>query len=103
MNTFEKIRTQVKKIPHGKVANYGMIATLCGLRNPRIIGWALRNNQDQSIPCHRVVMKNGSLAPNFSELGWDEQKIRLEMEGVEFKGSYKGIPKVDLEKYMWRN
>ena len=34
MNTFERIYENVKRIPRGKVATYGMIAAMSG--NPRL-------------------------------------------------------------------
>ena len=63
MNTFGQIYNEVKKIPRGRVASYGYIA--CRLGNPRlsrVVGYALHVNPEPGvIPCHRVVMKNGSL------------------------------------------
>ena len=68
MNTFERIYEQVKLIPKGKVATYGQIALLAG--NPRwsrVVGYALHANPDpDSIPCHRVVTKEGRLSPSFA-------------------------------------
>ncbi len=99
MNTFEKIYEQVKKIPKGKVASYGQIAMLAG--NPRwsrVVGYALHNNPDQStIPCHRVVNKNGELAKSFAFGGENVQKDLLKSEGVIFKEEYT----VDMEKCQW--
>ena len=52
MNTFELIYEQVKKIPEGKVASYGQIATLAG--NPRlsrVVGYALQRGANyNSLP-----------------------------------------------------
>lgn len=96
MNTFELIYSEVKLIPHGRVASYGYIA--CRLGNPRlsrVVGYALHSNPDQAnIPCHRVVMKDGSLAPGFAFGGPGEQRKLLEREGVSF------LPdgRVDMEK-----
>lgn len=90
------IYSEVKLIPKGRVASYGYIA--CRLGNPRlsrVVGYALHSNPDQSsIPCHRVVMKDGSLAPGFAFGGADEQRRLLEREGVSF------LPdgRVDMEK-----
>ncbi len=57
------------------------------LGNPRLsrqVGWALHQNKSLDVPCHRVVDRNGRLAPNFAFDGWKEQRKRLEQEGVEF-------------------
>lgn len=82
---FLKIREEVKKIPNGQVKSYGEIARIVGTK-ARVVGWALRGNENMSIPCHRVIKSNGELADNFSLGNWPEQKRRLEAEGIQFKG-----------------
>jgi methylated-DNA-[protein]-cysteine S-methyltransferase len=82
---FQKIREEVKKIPRGKTKSYGEIAQIVGT-NARVVGWALRGNEDMSIPCHRVIRYNGELAEKFSLGNWPEQKRRLEAEGIKFSG-----------------
>ncbi len=81
---FQKVYTLVKKIPVGKVSTYGEIGKEIGV-DPRIVGFALHANQDPLVPCHRVVNKEGRLAPNFAFDGWREQRRRLLTEGVEFR------------------
>lgn len=73
----------VKKIPKGKVMTYGQIAKIVGV-DPRMVGWALHSNKFSQVPCHRVVNKDGRLAPNFAFDGWREQKRRLLAERVNF-------------------
>lgn len=81
----EQIYEVVKKIPEGKVSTYGSIAETLGKRNwSRQVGWALHQNESADVPCHRVVDRNGRLAPNFAFDGAKEQKRRLESEGVKF-------------------
>lgn len=93
MNFFEKVYEAVKSIPDGKVASYGMIALLCG--NPkasRQVGWALHvNPSPETIPCYKVVFKDGSLSKGFAFGGESEQRRRLEADGVKFddKGKVK--------------
>ncbi len=94
---FERVYEIVKKIPEGKVVNYGQIAKAIGTKDVRKVGWALHANKDSGVPCHRVVNKEGRLAPNFAFDGWEEQKRRLEAEGVIFKDKIN----VDLKKYLW--
>ena len=99
MTTFEKIYTVVKQIPKGKVATYGLVATLAG--NPRwsrVVGYALDVNPEPLIiPCHRVVNREGRVAPAFAFGGEDVQRALLENEGIIFNkdGS------IDLKKYCW--
>lgn len=81
---FRKIRKIVAKIPKGKVATYGQVAKLAGISDARVVGWALWENQDLKVPCHRVVKKDGFLAAKYSLGGWQEQRKRLESEGITF-------------------
>lgn len=76
----------VRKIPEGKVATYGQVAALAGNpRNARFVGYALHCNPEPGvIPCHRVVFRDGSLAPGFAFGGPDRQRALLEDEGVSF-------------------
>ncbi|MEK7580841.1 MAG: MGMT family protein [Patescibacteria group bacterium] len=119
-NFREEVFKQVKKIPKGKVTTYGEIATKLG--NPRLsrqVGWALHQNKSADVPCHRVVDRNGRLAPNFGgpslesfgrrafssrgrpAFGWDgasEQKRRLAVEGVKFVDEMH----VNLNTSLWQ-
>ena len=100
MNTFERIYEQVRRIPRGRVASYGQIALLVG--NPRlsrVVGYALHVNPDPAtVPCHRVVKKDGTLSEAFAFGGREEHARRLAAEGVRF------LPdgRVDMEKYAVR-
>ncbi len=86
------------KIPKGKVATYGQIATAAG--NPkasRAVGNAMRNNPSRkNVPCHRVVASNGALTGYAFGNGVATKKNILKKEGVEFKGD-----KVDLSVSGW--
>ena len=83
----------VTMIPKGRVATYGQIAALLGRpRGGREVGWALSGCDDPRVPCHRVVDRNGRLAPQFRE-----QRARLRGERVTLKAS-----RVDLEKSAWQ-
>lgn len=80
----------VKQIPRGKVSTYGQVARLIGApRSARFVGYALRANpkpgtNPESIPCHRVVFKDGRMASGFAFGGEDAQRRMLEEEGVLF-------------------
>ncbi|MBS7298102.1 MAG: MGMT family protein [Eubacteriales bacterium] len=97
MNTFEKIYEVVKSIPKGKVATYGQVALLAG--NPRwarVVGYALHVNPEPGIiPCHRVVNREGRVAPSFAFGGEGVQRQLLELEGVVFESD----GRIDLKKY----
>jgi len=86
MNFFQRVYEVVKSVPKGFVISYGGIASLTG--NPRMsrrVGQALHVNPDpEHIPCHRVVFKDGSLAPSYAFGGESQQRKLLEEEGVGF-------------------
>jgi len=100
MSFYDKVYDKVKEIPCGKVATYGQIATLCGSpRASRAVGYALHANPDPlTIPCHRVVNRYGKLASAYVFGGIDEQRIKLENEGVEVDDNNS----VNLKKYLWK-
>lgn len=83
MTIFEKVYQAVRRIPSGRVMTYGAVAKMVGT-TPRVVGFSLHANSDKNTPCHRVVDRNGRLAPNFAFGGAREQYLRLESEGVRF-------------------
>ena len=106
----------VRRIPRGEVATYGQVAALAGApRNARFVGFALHANPEPgAIPCHRVVFRDGSLAPGFAFGGPERQRRLLEDEGVRFvppddASDAAGSPnagasgwRVDLAHCQWR-
>lgn len=87
MTEFAKnVHLAVRKIPRGRVSTYGCIAFLAGKpRAARGVGFVLHRNDDsERTPCHRVVFKDGSLCSGYVFGGPDEQRRRLEAEGVVF-------------------
>ena len=71
-------------IPKGRVVTYGKLAKLLGNKNwARAIGNALHKNPDgNKYPCYRVVNSKGNLSSSYAFGGLDEQKRRLEEEGI---------------------
>ena len=100
MSFFENVYEAVQLIPRGKVATYGQIARMIGApRSSRAVGYALHANPRPGvIPCHRVVNREGRLAPAFAFGGPEIQAQLLESEGVEVGEDFT----VDLEKYLWQ-
>lgn len=96
---YDKIYDAVLKIPYGKVATYGQIASMAGNgRAARVVGNALHINPAPNlIPCYRVVNAKGMLAPHFAFGGEVRQKELLEAEGIEVSQDYK----VDLSEYQF--
>src|SRR5215204_5427204 len=57
-----RVRSIVRRIPHGRVATYGDIAAAAGRpRAHRAVGNIMRMTSDSSIPCHRVIAAGGKL------------------------------------------
>lgn len=99
----EKVFRAVCQVPCGKVATYGQIARMIGSpRSARYVGFALRANPEPgmdpgSIPCHRIVFRDGSLCKGFAFGGPEVQKEMLEAEGVTFVDD----DHIDLDVCQW--
>ncbi len=100
-STFEEaVWRAVEKIPRGKVASYGEIASLIGRPGAaRAVGNALNKNPHLvTVPCHRVIRSGGSVG-GYGGPGETKRKIELlEAEGVEVVGGM-----IDLKRSGWRN
>jgi O-6-methylguanine DNA methyltransferase len=77
----------VATIPRGKVMTYGQIASvLGGFYSGRTVGFAMRAApRERNLPCHRVVNKQGEMAPGYCFGGAENQRRMLRKEGVVFK------------------
>lgn len=95
----EKILKYLLTVPKGKVVTYGQIAEFLGNKNlSRAVGNALHRNPDgDKYPCYKVVNSKGELSKKYAFGGIEEQKKRLEKDGVKVVNY-----KVDLEKYKLR-
>ena len=96
---FRQVYDVVKEIPKGKVATYGQIAKILGApKFSQIVGYALHSNPNpKEIPCYRVVNRFGQLSGSFAFGGRDEQRRRLENEGIIFEKD----GTIDMKKYQW--
>ena len=79
------IRKAIRQIPRGKVATYAQVAAAAGypLYHRQVVQ-VLRKSGD-SLPWQRVVGAGGRIRLK-REHGHD-QRVRLEMEGVRFRGN----------------
>ncbi len=94
-----RVYAVVRRIPRGRVATYGQIAGISGLGEmARQVGYALHGlPAGSSVPWHRVVNARGEISPR-SVRGSDfEQRLRLEIEGVEFDAR----GRVRLDHHRW--
>src|SRR5713101_4216645 len=80
---FADIRAAVRKIPKGRVATYGAVARAAGYPGAaRQVAWALRGLGGR-LPWHRVLGAGGTI--RLPREAGAEQKLRLRMEGHEFR------------------
>lgn len=88
----------IKRIPRGSVATYAHVAALAG--NPRAVRavvWILHSSSAKHrLPWHRVINSQGriSLPPG---AGYEEQRAKLEREGIDFELG----GRIDLKQYLW--
>ena len=98
---YERIYAVVRRIPAGRVATYGQVAEIAGFSgHARQVGYALYALRPNSgVPWHRVVNARGRLSLGAVVPEGDvEQRIRLEVEGVEFDAE----GRIALKLYQWR-
>jgi methylated-DNA-protein-cysteine methyltransferase-like protein len=87
------IRKAIALIPRGKVATYGQVAETAGYpRGHRQVAAVLRKG-GAPLPWYRVLGAGGQLKTSRDSAL--EQRMRLEMEGVAFRGS-----RVDMAKHQ---
>lgn len=96
---FSRVYEIAARIPAGKVATYGQIASLLGQpRSARVVGWAMKAAPGHlNLPCHRVVNKLGVMSPDYVFGSSEIQRNLLISEGITFKPN----GRIDLEKHLW--
>lgn len=92
----QKLFELLREIPMGKVTTYGMLAKVLGNKVwARAVGNALHQNPDgDQYPCYKVVNRKGELSQAYAFGGIEEQKRRLEADGIIVKDY-----RVDLKLY----
>jgi methylated-DNA-protein-cysteine methyltransferase related protein len=100
MSTAVKIYKVVSQIPKGKVLTYKKAAEMSGISNPRQVGYYLHKNlTPKTVPCHRVIKSDGTLATGYAFGGMKKQKEILQKEGVEIPKN----GKIDLERFLFNS
>jgi methylated-DNA-protein-cysteine methyltransferase-like protein len=92
------VKSLIIKIPPGKIATYGQIATLAGNpRGSRQVAWILHSStRKDNLPWHRVINSKGKISlPPYS--GYETQRLMLENEGIVFDEN----GKVDFDRFLW--
>jgi methylated-DNA-protein-cysteine methyltransferase-like protein len=99
-NSYTRIYAAVRRIPPGRVATYGEIATRVGLPGQaRVVGYALSALAGStSVPWHRVINAQGRVSARGDGAGSSvTQRLLLEREGVRFDAG----GRTSLEQYGW--
>lgn len=83
MTTFkEKVLSIVRTIPKGKTMTYKEVATKAGKpKASRAVGMIMSKNYDPTVPCHRVVRSDGTLA-GYNRGGTSKKEEILKAEGA---------------------
>ena len=101
MNFYNSVYHLVKKIPRGKVATYGQIASLISTpRAARVVGYALRRSPTD-IPWQRVINSNGMISIENINYPKDLQAKLLRREGVKVIRKNENYF-VNLSKNLWK-
>ena len=88
----------VAQIPRGKVISYRQIARILGRpQGARQVGYAMAAADGETLPTHRVLRSDGSLAPGEAFGGAGVQRAMLAAEGVIFRAD----GRVDMAQCGW--
>lgn len=94
-NQRTSILATIRSIPRGKVATYGSVAKAAGFPGAaRQVAWAL-HGCGPDIPWQRVVGSGGKIL--LKETPALEQRLRLQSEGVSFRGD-----RVAMDRHEFR-
>lgn len=89
----DAFRRMIRSVPKGKVSTYGKVAAAAGYPlYHRAVARLLRNAPLQGLPWQRIVGAGGEIKLRGEAAS--EQRLRLNMEGVKFRGK-----RVNMEIY----
>ncbi len=91
------MRRAILSIPKGKVATYGQVAAAAGYPLYHRAAARLLRNSHGSLPWQRVVGAGGEIKTKYEHA--QEQRLRLELEGVTFRGNRVAL---DLHQHVFR-
>ncbi len=99
-SSYARIYDVVDRIPHGRVATYGQIASLAGFPgHARQVGYALHATpEEREIPWHRVINAKGEVSRRSERQFESIQEQLLQAEGITFTAA----GRIDLRRYQWQ-
>ncbi len=94
----QRVISLIKKIPKGRVATYGQIATMAG--NPygarQVVRVLHTCSEKEDLPWFRVINSKGTIS--LTGEGYRVQRSLLEGEGVSFDSD----SKIDFDRFLWK-
>jgi methylated-DNA-protein-cysteine methyltransferase-like protein len=98
--SYQRIYSIIRRIPKGRVATYGQVASLAGLPgHARQVGYALHALPGGTlVPWHRVVNATGRISPRAVPGAELVQQILLEREGIQLDAR----GRVSLARVQWK-
>ncbi len=103
-SSHQTIVNAIKRIPYGTVCSYGEVAAAAGLPGrARLVAKILSDSSALNLPWHRVLRASGHIAFPIDSESFNEQKRRLQAEGVAvLQGRVKREKKtLDLDALLW--
>jgi len=99
-SSYQRIYQVVQRIPRGRVATYGQVASLAGLPgHARQVGYALHATPDDlELPWHRVINARGEISARHDV---QFENIQAQLLGAEGVGPGSN-GRIDLKRFQWR-
>jgi methylated-DNA-[protein]-cysteine S-methyltransferase len=95
----DKVFKLVSKVPRGRVATYKILAQKTGT-SPRAVGSIMRSNPyPVKVPCHRVVMSDGSVG---GYAGSSKANIKKKIKLLRSEGVWIKNNRITLENHLFR-
>lgn len=92
--TTTAILAAIRAVPRGQVASYGTIARRAGLPGrARQVARILAENDDRTLPWHRILRADGRIAFPADSPNHAEQGQRLRAEGLEVRNGRVRMPR----------
>jgi methylated-DNA-protein-cysteine methyltransferase-like protein len=96
----DAFRRVIRSVPKGKVSTYGKVAAAAGYPlYHRAVARLLRTNLPDGLPWQRIVGSGGEIKLRGEAAA--EQRLRLTMEGVKFRGRRVNMDLYEHELRSW--
>jgi len=84
----QRVYRLLQIIPRGYVTTYGDLSRAAEVHSAQAVGQILHRNPDPvAVPCYKVVFADGKLSSGYAAGGLEEQRKRLELDGIRVVGN----------------